>query len=65
VTVRIADLVKRKGPLSPRQVSLLKKWLEEDWEAADVDREIVALISRLVATVDRTSATPRRTGERR
>ena len=65
MTVRVADLVKGMGPLSPRQVSLIKKWLEEDWEAADVDREIVALIARLVATADRTSGTPRRTGGRR
>lgn len=65
MTVRVADLVRRKGPLSPRQVGLLKKWLEEDWEAADVDRELLALIARLVATVDRTSAAPRRTGDRR
>jgi len=65
MTVRIADLVRKKGPLSPRQVGLLKKWLEEDWEAADVDREIVAIIARLVATVDRTSRPPRRTGDRR
>ena len=65
MTVSLADLVRREGPLSARQVALLKRWLEEDWEAADVDREVLKIIRRLVATVDRESARSARTGRRR
>ncbi len=52
MTVRLSDLVRGKDRLSKRQVALLKRWLEEDWEAADVDREILKLIRRLVATLE-------------
>lgn len=49
--VRLADLVRRDGPLSERQLAQVRRWLDEDWESHDVDREAVRLISRLVATV--------------
>jgi uncharacterized membrane protein YccC len=52
VTVRLADLVRREGPLSERQIEQVRKWLEEDWESHDLDREAVQLIARLLATVD-------------
>lgn len=58
MAVRLADLVRRDGPLSERQVAQVRKWLEEDWESHDVDREAVKLIGRLLATVD--SKSPRR-----
>lgn len=48
--VRLEDLVKREGKLSKRQLSLVRSWLEADWEAADVDRNVLKLIRRLVAT---------------
>jgi hypothetical protein len=50
VKVRLEDLVKREGKLSKRQLSLVRSWLEADWEAADVDRNVLKLIRRLVAT---------------
>lgn len=52
MTVRLADLVRREGPLSERQVEQVRKWLEEDWESHDVDGEAVKIIARLLATVD-------------
>lgn len=51
--VRLEDLVKREGKLSKRQLSLVRSWLEADWEAADVDRNVLKLIRRLVATASR------------
>jgi hypothetical protein len=50
--VALADLVKKEGPLSAAQVKKVRKWLEDDWESHDVDREAVALIRRLVETVE-------------
>jgi len=50
VKVRLEDLVKREGKLSKRQLSLVRSWLEADWEAADVDKNVLKLIRRLVAT---------------
>lgn len=51
--VRVEDLVRRKGPLTERQVKLVKKWIEEDWESHDAPRELVDLMARLVATVEK------------
>lgn len=51
VAVRLADLVRGKGPLSERQVERVRRWLEEDWESHDHDRELLALVGRLVSTV--------------
>ena len=51
--VRLEDLVKREGKLSKRQLSLVRSWLEADWEAADVDKNVLKLIRRLVATASR------------
>lgn len=48
---RIEDFVKRRGPLSERQVDLVREWLAEDWESKDIDSNAVALISRLVDTI--------------
>jgi len=53
VKVRLEDLVKREGKLSKRQLSLVRSWLEADWEAADVDKNVLKLIRRLVATASR------------
>lgn len=48
---RIEDLVKRRGPLSGKQVDAVQEWIDEEWESQDIDRNAVALISRLVKTV--------------
>lgn len=51
MAVRLADLVRGSGPLSKRQLAQVRKWLDEDWESHDVDREAVRLIERLLQTV--------------
>lgn len=50
--IKLENLVKRKGPLSKKQLGLVRKWLDEDWEACDQDRQMVDLVSRLVATCE-------------
>jgi hypothetical protein len=55
--VSLSDLVKRpKSPLSLRQVELVKKWIAEDWQSNDMDREAVQLIQRLVLTIEKKNA---------
>ena len=51
MAVRLSDLVKGKGPLSPRQVKRVREWVADDWEMLDHDRNLVALIERLLATI--------------
>lgn len=51
MAVRLSDLVKGKGPLSPRQLEQVRKWVDDDWESHDHDRELVALVERLLATI--------------
>lgn len=51
MTVRLEDLVRSDRPLSKRQLAQVRKWLEEDWESHDVDRDAVKLIRRLLETV--------------
>ncbi|HEY5268550.1 MAG TPA: hypothetical protein VII94_05480 [Candidatus Saccharimonadales bacterium] len=47
--IKLSNLVKRpKSPLSKRQLLLVNKWVDEDWESHDVDREILKLIQRLL-----------------
>jgi hypothetical protein len=48
--VSLEDLIKRDGRMSRRQLAMVRSWLEADWEAADVDRRLLKLIQRLVAT---------------
>jgi len=57
----LESIVRRgKGALSDRQVARVRKWLEADWESHDVDRDAVALIRRLVLTVDGLRGTVRK-----
>ena len=37
--------------LSPRQLEMVQKWLDDDWEAADMPRELVTLVRRLLLTI--------------
>lgn len=39
-------------PLTDTQVKQVQQWLDEDWESNDIDRDVVALIQRLVNTCD-------------
>lgn len=41
----------RKRPLTALQLKAVERWLAADWESADVDRDMVRLITRLIATV--------------
>lgn len=49
--VYLEDLTKRKGPFTKKQVAQVQKWIDDDWESKDVQREAVDLIQRLVRTV--------------
>lgn len=57
--VRLEDLAKGKGPLSAAQLKKVRKWLDEDWESNDVQREITAVIRRLLDTAESGPAKPR------
>ena len=57
--IRLEDLVKRDGALSPRQVAQVRRWLAADWETADLDRDVVKLIKRMLATIDLATSRPR------
>lgn len=57
--IRLADLVKREGSLSPRQVGQVRRWLADDWETADLGRDVVKLIKRMLATIDLAASRPR------
>lgn len=41
-----------KGPLSSRKLRQLRQWIRSDWEAADIDRDAVKVIERLLTTLD-------------
>jgi hypothetical protein len=50
--IRLQDLTKRpNAPLSARQLKQVEKWIKDDWESHDIDREAVVLIKRLLLTV--------------
>lgn len=53
MAVALKDLVKTKGPLSLRQLKLIQRWLDEDWEANDQDANMVKLVRRLLETCKR------------
>ena len=54
--ISLSDLVKRPdAPLSQRQLLQLEKWLQEDWESHDMDRDMIKLIKRLMLTIDKTA----------
>jgi len=39
--------------MSPRQLKLVRKWLDDDWESHDHDRELVRLVGRLLDSCER------------
>lgn len=49
--VRLETLAKGKGPLTDRQLLQVRRWLDDDWESHDIDRDAVKLIARLLETV--------------
>jgi hypothetical protein len=51
MAIRLSDLIKGKGALTPKQLKQVQRWIDDDWEVLDLDRELVALIMRLMATI--------------
>ena len=51
MAVRLSTIAKGKGPLSDSEIKQTERWVQEDWEAADHDRDAVKLIKRLLETV--------------
>lgn len=53
--ISLSDLTKRpNAPLSQNQLKMVEKWIKEDWESHDIDREAVILIKRLLLTINET-----------
>ena len=51
--ISLSQFTKRKrAPLTPLQIKQIKKWILDDWESHDMDRNAVVLIERLLVTVD-------------
>ena len=52
-------LASRSGPVTDKQIKQITKWIDDDWESHDVDRDAVRLIRRLVDSLvaARSSAT--------
>lgn len=48
----VVDLAKGKGPLSPAKLKQIRKWIDDDWESNDIDRDVVKLIGRLLDTIE-------------
>ena len=52
MAVRLSMFTKQENvALSPRQLEMVQKWLDDDWEAADMPRELVTLVRRLLLTI--------------
>lgn len=51
--VRLETLAKGKGPLTDRQLLQARRWIDDDWESHDIDRNAVKLINRLLLTVEK------------
>jgi hypothetical protein len=50
--ISLEDLIKRQDkPLSVIEINQLEKWIEEDWESHDIDRQVMFLIKRLLLTL--------------
>ena len=49
--IRLQDLAKGKGPLSAKQILQVRRWLQDDWESHDFDRDLIRLIGRLLDSI--------------
>jgi hypothetical protein len=47
----LRDIAAGKGPLNDKKLEQAQRWVDEDWESHDVDRDAVKLITRLLETV--------------
>jgi hypothetical protein len=50
-TANLRDIAAGKGPLSAKKLEQAQRWVDDDWESHDVDRDAVKLITRLLETV--------------
>jgi hypothetical protein len=44
-------------PLSAKQIVKVRKWVADDWEAADMPSDLLDLVRRLLATVEEKETT--------
>lgn len=51
MTVRLKTLASRKSTMTAKELGQLRKWLDDDWESHDVDRDMVKLVERLSLTL--------------
>ena len=54
MAVRLSMFAKQENvALSLRQLEMVQKWLDDDWEAADMPRDLVKLVRRLLITIQK------------
>jgi len=60
MAVKLSTLVRGRGPMTPKQVEQARKWVVEDWESHDYDKELVDLVKRLIDTIQQDARLNRR-----
>lgn len=53
----LETIAKGKGVLSESKLKQLRRWIDDDWESCDIDRDAVKVIDRLLVTIDVDRAT--------
>jgi hypothetical protein len=48
----LSTIAKGKGPLPSSKIKQLQEWIDDDWEAADINRDAVQIIKRLLLTIE-------------
>lgn len=51
MSITLEVLAEGQGPLSAYQLQQIQQWINEDWEASDLERDLVKLIKRLLLTI--------------
>ncbi len=54
--IKLSSLIKSNKPLSKRQLKQIQKWLDDDWESHDYDRDLTQLVQRLLVTINKMNA---------
>lgn len=49
---RLETIAKGNGVLSEFKLKQLRKWIDDDWESHDIDRDAIRIIDRLLVTID-------------
>lgn len=55
----LETIAKGSGVLPPAKLKQLRAWIDDDWEAHDIDRDAVQIIHRLLLTIEECKATPK------